>query len=68
MILGYLIGGPPSIEPDFDKETGISLQGKDKTVAVVCFAPRELLAEFPASTKRSPLTSAISWLNTRLRS
>ncbi len=51
VILGYLIGGPPSIEPDFDKETGISLQGKDKTVAVVCFAPRELLAEFPGIDK-----------------
>jgi hypothetical protein len=51
VILSYLIGGPPSIEPDFDKETGESLKGKDKTVAVVCFAPRELLAEFPAIDK-----------------
>ena len=46
VVLSYLIGGPPSIEPDFDKETGISLKGK-KTVAVVCFAPREMLLEFP---------------------
>ncbi len=47
VILSYLIGGPPSIEPDFDKETGLSLKDKDKTVAVVCFAPREMLLEFP---------------------
>lgn len=51
VILSYLIGGPPSIEPDFDKETGESIKGKDKTVAVVCFAPRELLAEFPGIDK-----------------
>lgn len=47
VILSYLIGGPPSIEPDFDKETGQSLKGKENTVAVVCFAPREMLLEFP---------------------
>ena len=47
VILGYLIGGPPSIEPDFDKETGLSLKGKENTVAVVCFAPKEMLLEFP---------------------
>ena len=47
VILSYLIGGPPSIEPDFDKETGLSMRGKDKTVAVVCFAPKEMLLEFP---------------------
>jgi hypothetical protein len=47
VILSYLIGGPPSIEPDFNKETGLSLKGKENTVAVVCFAPREMLLEFP---------------------
>lgn len=47
VIISYLLGGPPSIEPDFDKETGQSLKDKDKTVAVVCFAPREMLLEFP---------------------
>ncbi len=47
VILSYLIGGPPSIEPDFDLETGQSMKDKDKTVAVVCFAPREMLMEFP---------------------
>lgn len=40
--IGYLLGGPPSIEPDFDKMTGKSLTDKDVTVAVVCFAPTEL--------------------------
>jgi len=48
VILGYLLGGPPSIEPDFDKETGLSMKEKDKTVAVVCFAPKEMLLEFPS--------------------
>lgn len=42
LFLGYLIGGPPSIEPDFDKETKLSMTEKDVTVAVVCFAPKEL--------------------------
>ena len=46
-ILRYPIGEPPSIEPDFDKETGICLKDKKKTVAVVCLAPREMLLEFP---------------------
>lgn len=47
VILSYLIGGPPSIEPDFDKETGLSMKDKETTVAVVCFAPKEMLLEFP---------------------
>ena len=48
VILGYLLGGPPSIEPAFDKETGLSMKEKEKTVAVVCFAPKEMLLEFPS--------------------
>jgi hypothetical protein len=40
--LGYLIGGPPTIEPDFDRMTNKSLTDKGVTVAVVCFAPTEL--------------------------
>lgn len=47
VILSYLIGGPPSIEPAFDKETGLSMKDKETTVAVVCFAPKEMLMEFP---------------------
>ncbi|GAB4142973.1 MAG: hypothetical protein Tsb009_13740 [Planctomycetaceae bacterium] len=39
---GYLIGGPPSIEPDFEKMTKESLTDPDVTVAVVCYAPPEL--------------------------
>jgi hypothetical protein len=42
LLLGYLIGGPPSIEPDFHKQTSLSLAGKDKTVLVMCYAPTEL--------------------------
>ncbi len=45
LLLGYLIGGPPSIEPDFDSATNKSLTDKDVKVAVVCFAPRELKSD-----------------------
>jgi hypothetical protein len=47
VLLSYLIGGPPSIEPDFDAETGLSMTGTSKTVAVVCYAPTELKWNFP---------------------
>ena len=40
--LGYLLGGPPSIEPDFDRMTNKSLSDKDVTVAVACYAPTEV--------------------------
>jgi hypothetical protein len=47
VLLSYIIGGPPSIEPDFDAETGTSLKDKDVTVAVVCYAPTELKFDYP---------------------
>ena len=47
VIISYLLHGPPSIEPDFDAETGESLSNPDITVAVVCFAPKELQWKFP---------------------
>lgn len=46
VLLGYLIGGPPSIEPDFDAMTGESLGDKDVVVAVVCYAPKEVLYDY----------------------
>jgi len=46
VLLSYLIGGPPSIEPDFDAETGLSMTQPDVTVAVVCYAPTELKFNF----------------------
>jgi len=46
-LLGYLIGGPPSIEPDFDKETGQGLDDPDYRVAVICFAPTEMKLHHP---------------------
>lgn len=42
VFLGYLIGGPPSIEPEFDKQTKFSLKDDGKRIAVVCYAPKEL--------------------------
>ncbi|WP_231740696.1 hypothetical protein [Thalassoglobus neptunius] len=47
VIISYLLHGPPSIEPDFDAETGESLSNPDIKVAVVCFAPTELQWKFP---------------------
>ena len=46
VMLGYLIGGPPSIEPDFDATTGLSMTDKEVVVAVACFAPKEVLYSF----------------------
>ena len=46
MVFGYLIGGPPSVEPQFDKETKESMTDKDVRVAVVCFAPNEIKYSF----------------------
>ncbi len=48
LFLGYLIGGPPSIEPDFDIMTKKSMTAKDVTIAVVCYAPLEVKYEFSA--------------------
>lgn len=42
LFLGYLIGGPPSIEPEFDKQTNLSMTDRNVTVAVVCFAPTDV--------------------------
>lgn len=46
MFVGLLLGGFPSIEPDFDKQTGKSMTDKDVVVAVVCYAPTELKFDF----------------------
>ena len=46
VLLGYLIGGPPSIEPDFDAQTGLSFTDEGIVVAVVCYAPNELKWDF----------------------
>jgi len=42
ILAGYLIGGPPTIKPEFMVQTNMSLKDDDKTVAVVCYAPKEL--------------------------
>ena len=46
IFFGYLLGGPPSIDPQFDVETGNSMTAKDVTVAVVCYAPDEVKWNF----------------------
>lgn len=45
--IAYLIGGPPSIEPDFDAMTNQSMTAKDVSVVVVAYAPPELKWDFP---------------------
>lgn len=42
IMLGYLVGGPPSVEADYEKMTKKSLTDKGVKVAVVCFAPDEI--------------------------
>jgi len=44
MLMGYLIGGPPTTDPDFHVRTKQTLEGKNKknVVLVYCFAPKEL--------------------------
>jgi len=46
LLLGLLIGGPPQIEPLFEKETKQSMTDKDVRVAVVCYAPNELKYQY----------------------
>jgi hypothetical protein len=42
ILLGYLIGGPPTTDPDFHQKTKQSLAGKTKVVLVYCYAAKEL--------------------------
>lgn len=46
MVFGYLLGGPPSVEPQFDMETKESMTDKGVRVVVVCFAPTEIKYNF----------------------
>lgn len=47
VLLGYMLGGPPSIEPDFDRETGKGLDNEDYKIAVICFAPNDMKLSHP---------------------
>ena len=46
LLLGLLIAGPPTVEPEFERATKESLSDKGVTVAVVCFAPTEVRYSF----------------------
>jgi hypothetical protein len=59
VLLSYIIGGPPSIEPGFDAETAQSLTGKDIKVVVVCYAPTEL--KFSNPKIDAEVASALSY-------
>ncbi len=47
VLLSYIIGGPPSIEPDFDSQTGKGLDRPDITVAVIGYADTRMKVENP---------------------
>ena len=51
ILLGYLIGGPPTVQPDFDKMTKKSLTDRGVKVAVVCFAPDEIRLSYTGVDK-----------------
>jgi hypothetical protein len=42
VLLGYLIGGPPTTDPDFHQKTKQTLADKTKVVLVYCYAAKEL--------------------------
>lgn len=46
VIFGYLIGGPPQLEPSFEKETKQSFTDRGVQVAVVAYAPNELKYQY----------------------
>lgn len=46
ILLGYLIGGPPQLEPLFEKETKKSFTDRGVRVAVVCYADKELKYQY----------------------
>jgi hypothetical protein len=46
LFFGYLIGGPPSVKPDFETQTNKSLTDYEVKVAVVCYAPTKLKWDF----------------------
>jgi len=47
VLLSYILGGPPSIEPDFDAQTGKGLDRRDITVAVIGYADTDMKVRNP---------------------
>jgi len=47
VLLGYLIGGPPSIAPSFDTETGKSIVATGDKVIVICYADPQIKLKYP---------------------
>ena len=58
VLLGFLLGGRPSIEPDFDKQTGESLDVPAVLVAVTCFAPTDMKLDYPKVDSEVAMTVA----------
>ena len=46
VLLGYMIGGPPQLEPAFEKTTKKSFTDHGVRVAVVCYAPDDLKYQY----------------------
>jgi hypothetical protein len=47
VLLSYVLGGPPSIEPDFDAQVGKGLDRPDITVAVIGYADTKMKVANP---------------------
>ncbi len=52
LMLGYLLSGPPTIEPAFDTNTGRSLIDGDVTVAVLCWTDKATVRAHPGLVER----------------
>lgn len=64
MVAAYLIGGPPSVEPDYEVATRASLTDKDVIVAVVCYAPLDLKSDIGNETIDRDLARYVSQMLT----
>jgi hypothetical protein len=64
VLLGLLVGGPPHIEPDFDRETGESLVSADEKVAVICYVdPKIKLKYSKIDTEMATVVARLMQMN-----
>jgi hypothetical protein len=64
VLLGLLVGGPPHIEPDFDRETNESFVGTESKIAVICYAdPRIKLKHAKIDTEVATYVARLMQVN-----
>jgi len=66
-LIGLLLGGPPSIAPDFDKQTGKGLDDPKVTVAVVCYAPTDMQLDYPKIDAEIAASVAVRLFQNRIK-